>query len=78
GIFITNWHLYTINPLGQYNIILYYTNNVIALFTTLVLLKIKTNIHLEKILKWFGDLAYPIFLCQYFGGFLAWLAIGGE
>lgn len=78
GIFITNWHLYTINALGQYNIILYYTNNVIALFTTLVLLKIKTNIHLEKILKWFGDLAYPIFLCQYFGGFLAWLAIGGE
>lgn len=78
AVFIVNWYAYKSNAFGEQNILLYYLNNIIAVITTISLVKLPTPTNLKFISKWLGDLAYPIFLCQYFGGFFAWLILGGD
>ncbi|WP_413733154.1 acyltransferase family protein [Sodalis sp. RH20] len=54
----------------------YYFNNVIALFAVISLHATKLPDRFKNSGKFFGDMSYPIFLCQFFFGLVAWSILG--
>ncbi len=54
----------------------YYLNNIIALFGVVSLHATKLPDYFKKTGRLLGDMSYPIFLCQFFFGLVAWSILG--
>ena len=76
SLFFLNWMVFLENQNGQWHPFFYYVNNIIAMVIVITLCDINPKGNQGKILKILGDLSYPIFLCQYFGGYVAWFIVG--
>lgn len=74
--FILNWFFFIESQENGWNPFFYYSNNIIALAIVIILANANPNGAHGKAAKLMGDLSYPVFLCQYFGGFFAWQIIG--
>ncbi|HHH3483254.1 TPA: acyltransferase family protein [Klebsiella pneumoniae] len=74
-LFTSNWYLNYINKnsLASVN---YYVNNIIALLAIISLHSTTPPRKIENVCKTLGDLSYPMFLCQFFMGLVAWEATG--
>ncbi|WP_312838737.1 acyltransferase family protein [Pantoea piersonii] len=77
-LFFANWGLFTFsqNGHGHWHPFYYYVNNVISMFIVIALCDLNPEGGPGKVARLLGDLSYPVFLSQYFGGYLAWYVIG--
>lgn len=74
--FFVNWHLFNINQTNGWHPFFYYTNNILSMFIVIITFNLNPGNLPGKIARLLGDLSYPVFLCQYFGGYIAWYIIG--
>lgn len=76
AVFFLNWIYFNKDQSNGWHPMHYYINNVIAVVIVILLVDSKPKGKIGYISKLFGDMSYPLFLCQYFGGYLAWAAMG--
>lgn len=75
-VFSLNWAAFVEVQDGSWHPLFYYTNNFISLAIVILLANANPKGTKGRITKILGDLSYPVFLCQYFGGYFAWEIIG--
>jgi peptidoglycan/LPS O-acetylase OafA/YrhL len=73
--FLLNWKASLTDPTGTSNIN-YYLDMVLAACMCIAFHRIRSSGRPGWWDKWLGDLSYPVFLCQYPAGFLAWICLG--
>ncbi|WP_413734303.1 acyltransferase family protein [Sodalis sp. RH21] len=74
-LFLFNWWL-SLGSADFYRSLYFYTNNVIALFSIMILHNSKPSDYFKKVCKILGDLSYPMFLIHYIAGYIGWHIIG--
>ena len=75
-LFCINWYLSLGSSQVFYYSSYYYINNIIAFLAVSMLHKSKPSKKLNYWCKWLGDLAYPMFLSHYLGGYIGWHILG--
>jgi len=75
-VFFGNWALFTFDQDGSWHPFYYYVNNITSMLIVVVLCDLNPQGKPGKIARLMGDLSYPVFLCQYFGGYIAWYIVG--
>lgn len=76
AVFCLNWIAFNATQNGGWHPLFYYVNNFIALAIVILLANANPKGIQGRVAKILGDLSYPVFLCQYFGGYFAWAIIG--
>ncbi|MFP1800611.1 acyltransferase family protein [Lonsdalea quercina] len=76
--FCLNWAIFIEAQKGGWHPFFYYTNNLLALIIVIALANTNPKGIKGKVTKILGDLSYPVFLCQYFGGYFAWIIVGSD
>ncbi|MFT4060514.1 MAG: acyltransferase [Legionella sp.] len=76
GLFLLNWYVYCLIQPARGHLFFYYLNNVIAIVIVILFANSTLTGKIAHWAKWLGDLSYPMFLCQYFAGYFAWLIVG--
>lgn len=75
-IFFCNWGLFTLDQKGAWHPFYYYVNNITSMFIVIALCDLNPKGRPGNFARLMGDLSYPVFLCQYFGGYIAWYILG--
>lgn len=75
-LFFSNWELFNISQNGAWHPFHYYLNNIISMLIVILACDLNPEGRPGKVAKLMGDLSYPVFLCQYFGGYVAWYIVG--
>ncbi|MBD8180201.1 acyltransferase [Pantoea agglomerans] len=75
-LFFANWELFNISQNGSWHPFHYYLNNIISMLIVISVCDLNPEGRPGKIARLMGDLSYPVFLCQYFGGYVAWYMVG--
>lgn len=75
-VFVVNWRLALRFDASPFYGLFYYVNDILACVSVIILHGKKYHGITKNISLWFGDLSYPVFLCQWLGAFIAWHIIG--
>jgi len=77
-LFLLNWWGFYLFLGNSWYFTFYYINTGLALLVTMIFINCSLSKKGARMAQLLGDLSYPIFLSQYFGGYLAWMVLGRE